>query len=207
MNTLELAIYKLKNSEVGLEEFEKWVYEEKSLEDLLPPDEYLELISLGYKTASDLYKAEKILFKIVNVEKYYEWNLRRILEKVINRTNESAKYIQLCYQFYCDGYDFLDNLGLGYGLSITVPSSNYKADEWDGLTSSEQKKLIDSMYPAVADEALKVISWLDTGKIVITGHDGSYQGIKYDDNRSDDDKKPTAYKVFEPKEKWWKFWE
>jgi hypothetical protein len=102
---------------------------------------------------------------------------------------------------YCDGYNFLDNLGLGYGLSITVPPSEYKAEEWDQLSVSDQKKLLDSMYPAVAQEAAKVINWLDTEKIKITGHDGSYQGIQYDDNRSEKDKEPTAYKVAELRKK------
>ena len=81
----------------------------------------MELISLEYKAPSDLYEAEKILLKVVDEGKYYEWNLRRILEQVIKETGGSSKYIQLCYELYCDGYNFLDNLGLGYGLSITVP--------------------------------------------------------------------------------------
>jgi len=206
LSNIETIIYKLKSREITLADFEKWIYSEKSLEEILPSDDYLELISLSYKKPSDLYEAEKILFKLVGKGKYYEWYLRNVLNKVIDRTAESASSIQLCYELYCDGYNFLDNLGLGYGLSIAVPPSEYKAEEWNQLSNSDQKKLIDSFYPAVAEEAKRVIHWLDTGKVMLTGYDETFQGIQYDDNRSEDDKKPTAYEVAKPKKKWWKFW-
>lgn len=60
-----------------------------------------------------------------------------------------------CYDLYCHGFGLLDNLGLGYGLNIKVPPSSYNAESWSELTSSEQLKLIDNLYPAVAEEAKK----------------------------------------------------
>jgi len=107
---------------------------------------------------------------------------------------------------YCDGCGFLDNLGLGYGLAVTVPRSDHSADGCDELESPEQKRLIDGFYPSVRVEAEKVISWLDTSKIVITGHDGDFQGIQYTDSRTSKEKEPTGYNVAAPTKKWWKLW-
>jgi hypothetical protein len=206
LNKHELIIYKLIAREVKIDEFEQWVYSEKELESFLGFDEYLDLISLAYKQPSSLYEAEKILKPHIDIGKYYEWYLRRILQKVIDRPVDAHKYIMQCYDMYCDGYGFLDNLGLGYGLAITVPPSEYCADSWDKLDSPEQKKLIEGFYPSVREEAEKVISWLDTRKIVITGHDGDFQGIQYSDSRTTEEKEPTGYKVATPKKKWWKLW-
>jgi len=206
LNKFELIIYKLIAREIEIKEFEQWVYSEKDLESLLCSDEYLDLTSLSYKQSSSLYEAEKILKPHIDIGKYYEWYLRRVLQKVINHPSDAHKYIEKCYDMYCDGYGFLDNLGLGYGLAVAVPPSEYSADSWDNLESPEQKKLVESFYPSVREEAEKVINWLDTGKIVLTGHDGELQGIQYTDSRTPEEKDPTAYKVATPTKKWWKLW-
>lgn len=206
MNNFELTIYKLIAKEIEISEFEQWVYSEKNLEELLNSEEYLSLISLSYKLPSSLYEAEKILKRYIDIGKYYDWYLRKVLQKIIEHPDNVHKYIEQCYDMYCDGYDFLDNLGLGYGLAITVPPSNYNTGTWDKLETHEQKNLIESFYPDIINETKKVIHWLDTKKIIITGHDGSYQGILYSDSREPEEKEPTGYKVATPTKKWWRFW-
>ena len=175
-----LIVYKLIAREIELERLEKWVYSEKNLELLLTASEYLEIISLNYQTQSSLYEAEKILRKYIDEGKYYEWSLRRGLQKIVDHSKDADKYISQCYDLYCDGYDFLDNIGLRFGLAIVVD------DEKSCLSS--HKKLLGSFYPAVADEANRVIAWLDSEEILLTGHSGEYQGIEYEDNRKADDK-------------------
>ncbi len=206
MNNFDLIIYKLIARELGLSEFEQWVYSEKELETFLSSDDYLNIISLNYKPPSALYEAEKILRTYINIGKYYEWHLRRVLQKIIDRPDDAYKYIEQCYDMYCDGYYFIDNLGLSYGLSVAVPPSNGKDCSWDMLESVEQRKLVDGFYPAIAEEAEKVIHWLESGKIVLTGHDDGYQEVGYEDNRPPEEHLPTGYKVSTPSKKWWKFW-
>lgn len=191
MNPIELVFYKLVSHEIELSDFEKWVYSESELEQTLKPDDYLEIISINYKTPSGLYEAEKVLSNYFSMGKYYEWNIRNILQKIVDKPRDVHKYIEQCYDLYCDGFNFLDNLGLGYGLGLTCPDSfNEKVDDY---------------YPQILDEVKKVVDWLDSGKIVITGHSGEYQGIEYDDSRSPEEKEPTGYKIQKVK-KWWQFW-
>ena len=191
MNPVELVFFNLVSHKIELLEFEKWVYSESKLEEILSSDDYLELISINYKTSSGLYEAEKVLSNYFSMGKYYEWNIRNILQKITDKPNDVHKYIEQCYDLYCDGFDFMDNLGMGYGLGLTCP--DYYNEE------------IDDYYPQILGEVEKVLEWLDNGKIVITGHSGEYQGIEYEDNRSVEEKEPTGYKVQESK-KWWQFW-
>ncbi len=204
MNKFNLIIYKLIAREVEINEFEQWVYSDKTLESFLSSNEYLDLISLDYKQLSSLYEAEKILRPYIDIGKYYDWYLRGILQKIIERPIDAHKYIEQCYDMYCDGYWFLENLGLGYGLAVTVPPSGYNADSWDKLELPKQKRLVESFYPSVREEAEKVIRWLDTKKIVLTGHNGDFQGIQYTDSRTPEEKEPTGYKVAIPTKKWWR---
>ncbi len=191
MNPVELVFFKLVSHEIELLEFEKWVYSESKLEEILNPNDYLKLISINYKTPSGLYEAEKVLSNYFSMGKYYEWNIRNILQKITDKPNDVHKYIEQCYDLYCDGFDFMDNLGMGYGLGLTCPDYyNEKVDDY---------------YPQILSEVEKVLEWLDNGKIVITGHSGEYQGIEYEDNRRVEEKEPTGYKVQESK-KWWQFW-
>lgn len=209
MSEFELTIYKLLSKEIEQSDFEQWVYSEKKLSETLTSDEYLELISLNFKTPSSLYDAGKILQKYIQIEKYYEWKLKNVLQKIVSRPPDAHKYIEQCYDLYCDGYYFLDDLGMGYGLAVTVPSNEDKGRASQELNAREQQQLIDKFYPGVADEARKVISWLDSGKIILTGHSEEYQGIEYQDNRTAIEKLPTRYE-YEKREistkSWWKFW-
>ncbi len=153
LNTFEEKTYKLISREVEISDFEKWIYSEKKLEKLLTYDDYLELISLTYTTPSTLYEAEKILKKYIKIEKYHEWYLRKILQKIIEHPSNVYKYISQTYDMYCDGYYFLENIGIGYGLSIEVPPSSYSAQTWEELEPIEQKVLVNSYYPNIQKEA------------------------------------------------------
>jgi len=181
LHPVELTFYKLVSKEIELNDFENWVYTETTLEQTLDSDDYLEIISINYKTPSGLYEAQKVLSKYFSMGKYYEWSIRNILHEIIAKPNDVHKYIEQCYDLYCEGFGFMDNLGLGYGLGLTCP---------DGFNDK-----VDEFYPNIAEEAERVILWLDTRKIVITGHSGEYRGIEYDDNRSPNEKEPTGYKI------------
>ena len=199
MNNFEEKVYKLISREIEVSNFEKWVYSEKELEKILTNDDYLELVSLNYTTPSSLYEAEKILKKHIEIEKYHEWYLRNILQKIIERPDNVYKYIVETYDLYCNGYNFLDNLGIGYGLGIEVPHSSYSAQSWGNLESIEQKELIDNYYPNIKKEAEKVIDWLDSKKIILTGYSGDFQGIEYKDNRNQEEKETANYGITTPK--------
>jgi hypothetical protein len=190
LNSVELVFYKLVSHQIELLEFEEWVYTESTLEKTLNPDDYLHLISINYKTPCGLYEAEKVLSNYFSMGKYYEWNLRNILQKINEKPSDVHRYIAMCYDLYCDGFWFLDNLGLGYGLGITCPNDfNGKVEDY---------------YPKILVEVEKVLGWLDSGKIIITGHSGEYQGIEYVDYRSQKEQQPTGFKPIKIK-KWWQF--
>ena len=206
LNEFDLVIYKLIFNEIEQSEFEEWVYSEKKLVELLLPEDYLDLISLNYHTPSSLYDARKILMKYIKISECYEWHLKSILLKIIDRPIDVYKYIQQCYDLYCDGYYFLDDLGLGFGLPVIAFNEEIGIKYDNKMKITTQEELIDGFYPEIIAEVEKVICWLEKGKIKITGHSGEYQGIEYDDNRTTEEKKPTAYQSVNISKSWWKFW-
>jgi len=150
----------------------------------LSAEEYLAIISLDYSRPSSRYEAEKILRQYINIGKYYEWYISRVLQKIIARPPDTYKYIEQYYQLCCSGFTFLGDLGLNYGLRIIATLKNYSSENWYELTPSEQTQLIDSFYPDVAQEAKKVLRWFRDRQIAIVDRDEANNTVNYLDNRS-----------------------
>jgi hypothetical protein len=113
----------------------------------------------------------------------------------LNKDKELPNILITFYNLYCKGYIFLDNLGLGYGLRVKVPGINNYYETWADLTEKEQLNLMNSFYPCLDTEIKKVIAWIDTGKVVLTGIKDEYNRFEYIDNRIESEKQPTGYQV------------
>lgn len=191
-------------------EFEEWLYKDKRLETILNSDDYLELISFGYKLNTAKKWLHPLLSKHIDKGEFEKRRVRKLLTKALNRDEDLPQLIMIFYDMYCKGYNFFDNLGLGYGLRVKVPGINNYEDTWDDLSETEQTNLINSFYPDLDTEIKKVISWVDTGKVVLTGIKDEYNHFEYVDNRTELEKQPTGYKVAtvqsNAQKPWWKFW-
>jgi hypothetical protein len=176
-------------------EFEQWLYADKQLETVIDSDDYLDLISFGYKSENVKYGLFRLLEKHIDKGELETRRIYGLLTKALNRDKELPKILVTFYDFYCKGYNFFDNLGLGYGLAIEVPRiENTKADTWDELTQEQQSNLLDSFYPDLETEIKKVIYWLDNRKVILTGIKNQYNHFEYIDNRTEIEKQPTGYK-------------
>ena len=177
-------------------EFEQWLYADKQLETVIDSDNYLDLISFGYKSENAKYGLFRLLEKHIDKGELETRRIYGLLTKALNRDKELPKILVTFYDFYCKGYNFFDNLGLGYGLAIEVPRiENTKADTWDELTQEQQSNLLDSFYPDLETEIKKVIYWLDNRKVILTGIKNQYNHFEYIDNRNEIEKQPTGFKI------------
>lgn len=197
------------NGDKTILEFESWLYADKRLESVLNSDDYLELISYNYKSDTSKKWLYRLFEKHIDVGEFEKRRIRKLLTKALNRDNDLPEILMAFYDLYCKGYNFFDNLGLGYGLVVEVPRvKNTSADTWNDLTKEQRHKLLDSFYPDLETEIKKIISWLDNGKVVLTGVKDENNHFKYFDNRTEIEKKPTGYEVadIEHKKPWWKLW-
>jgi len=176
-------------------EFEEWLYGDTRLESILQPEDYLELISFGYKSDTAKKCLPKLLEKHINKAELEKRRIHKLLTTALNRDKDLPQILMSFYDMYCKGYTFIDNLGLGYGLRVEVPGVNNYQETWNDLSQTEQARLLNSFYPDLDTELKKVISWLDTGKVVLTGIKDEYNHFEYIDNRTELEKQPTAYEI------------
>lgn len=208
---IKTDVFKFLHREMPLEEFEQWVYATKDLEEIFSKEDYGELLSVDYSKNSNRYDVIKLVTGYINEGEYETWKLKKLLNAVINNNGDLQQVFVDFYDLYCDGYRFLDNLGLGYGLSVVVPPSEYSSDSWEKLSEQEKKRLLASFFPGALNEVKRVLSWLKDGTIVILNEQDGLGHFKYLDQRSEEEKMPTAYIIAEPSvkgriPKWWKFW-
>lgn len=209
-NDIKKVFFETLHGDISVLEFEKWLYDNKSLEKSLTPDDYLDFISLNYKNTEAKYCLHNLIEKQISLGEYEKWRLLGLLTKALKRDNELANILMEFYDLYFNGYSFFDNLGLGYGLVVEAPYS-HGADSWDGLPENKKTELLDSFYPNIVTEIKKVIFWLENETVVPTGTRNDFDHFLFIDNRNENEKIPTAYKVdFSGKKgrskKWWEFW-
>ena len=163
---IEQQFYDTILEKVNLEDFESWVYSDKELELLLSEDEYLELISFNYKKNGSKYELVNLLSKkYVDLGEYEKWKMLNLLYAAKNRDERLPDILRQFYNLYCRGYNFLNDLGLGYGLTVDVPpSSKYKAETWEEMSETEKRELIESFYPQLQSDIERTMSWIENGK-------------------------------------------
>jgi len=133
-----------------------------------------------------------ILKQYIDYGKYETQFILKLVEEIKENSSSCPSHLKTIYQLYCSGYNFLDNLGIGYGLKLVVPYE-FDADEWEEIEEEKRKAIIDGFYPKLAEEADKVISWIKHEKVQLSGKVDERERKLYIDNRTEDEKKATAY--------------
>ena len=162
--------------------FEQWVYATPQLEKEMEADDYLDLISARYSDRTDKYEIQRVTQKYVDEGDHHTRVIKRDLRHIIDGTGNLPAILVEFYYLCCDGYGFLNTLGLDYGLNILCPPREYSADEWEDLSLDSQQKLLTSFFPDVVDEAKRILTWLNDGSLVLLGKGDDYF-CKYEDNR------------------------
>jgi hypothetical protein len=185
------------NGKVTLEEFEQWVYSNKELEAILDENDHLELISFNFKKNGAKYELVKLLSgKYIDLGEYEKWKLLNNLKTALKRDEQLGLILREFYDLYCRGYAFLNDLGLGYGLTIEVPPSpKYKVDTWEELSDSEKQELLDSFYPQLEFDIKRAIEWIENERLKFTGH------YEYEDLRTEKERVSTVWTEVDSDEK------
>ena len=223
---IKIRFYEILRNRALLSEFEEWVYEAKDLEKIISKDDYLDLISLNYNKSGAYYELCKLLKTHIDIGEFEAYKLIELLEEAKLR-NDNLPYILMeFYDLYCKGYSFLNDLGLGYGLCVDRPQiGNSSYESWDDVPEKDKKKYINNLYPEFGEEVERVLSWINTKKIVLSGIQDGNRLNEYKDYRNEEEKKSKMwYQTAEDKtrnasisrnklwdklakRKWWKFWE
>ena len=189
-NELEANYLYLREGTLSVSAFEQWVYQSKWLEKELSEEEYTALIALNYSAPSAMHEITKVLANRIGEGRLQTFKLLQLLDKVITRNGEEAEALMALCDLCGQGYHFLDDIGLGIGLLIQVPT-RYGVGSYDALNNRQKKHLVNGAYPIARELAQALKDWLICGDLELVGQ------RSYVDNRSDADKKSRVWEVVE----------
>ncbi len=141
--------------ELSSSDFEKWIYNEKTLETFFTQDIFTSILSLDYSTPSFKYSLRILVEWYVDNNKVSSLvdtrEMIKSLTSIMKRDGNEISALQEIYNFYCDWYDFLRDLAMNYGL----PSFNIETND----------KLLQNIYPDVSLDAEIIINHIISWKI------------------------------------------
>jgi hypothetical protein len=179
LSNVEAKFYALLYQDLSIKDLEEWVYTSGELESYLSATDYFEFISLDFNSKHIRSELEKIIEKYVDYGKFETLRMLDLLNKALRSDEDTGLVLITIYDLYCDGYYFLDKLGLEYGLTCLVPPNKYRVDSWEELSEEEQKELIDGFYPKIIAEINRVIQLIETKKIILTGRKDEFDRWEY----------------------------
>ncbi|MCT4618344.1 MAG: hypothetical protein N4A62_03035 [Marinisporobacter sp.] len=206
LNNLEKYCYKLFYEDFEITKFEDWVYSNKELEDIMNKDDYIDLISLDFKSRHIKSEIEKVVEKYIDYGKFEKKLILTLLYRALKSKNDLPDILMKFYYMYCHGYIFFEDLGLGYGLTCEVPPSKYTADTWYELNEEEKDEIIDTFYPKITVDIKRAIDWIENDKIVLLGTQNELEHWEFLDNRNVEEKKSNIWVEVSKDKKWWQFW-
>lgn len=165
----EKYCYDLFYGNIEISRFEAWVYSSTDLESILNQDDYLELISLDFKSHHIKYEIEKILEKYIDLGRFERQRIVSLLYDALKSKKDWPDILRRFYGMYCNGYYFFEDLGLGYGLTCEVPPSKYGVETLDELDEVQKNEIIDSFFPQIEYDINCAIDWIENSKIILTG--------------------------------------
>lgn len=206
-------------------DFEQWLYANKDLEKYLSADDYLDLISLNYKKNGVKYDLWKLLTQHIDLGEFEAYKMLGLLKDAQQKTDQLPYILIRFYDLYCKGYGFLEDLGIGFGLAVRSPRGKYSvAYSWSDLSVDQQKEVIDSFSPQLEASIERVINWIETKKIVLTGKQDGLGLYEYEDFRTPEERESQLFiRATEAdikastslgvtsldnhkSKKWWQFW-
>lgn len=185
----KLQFLKFLNDEISIEDFEQWIYTESSLEEELGDNYYLELIEFNFHKSAAKYELSKIINNIIGEGEIYLYQINQILDSIEEglKSNQDLLATSLIktYDLYCDGLDFLEGLGMGYGLYIQTAPEDFHKWEWNKLTEEEKKEVMSALkFDDIPRQVREIKNWLNNGEVIITGKINDLGHLEFIDNRS-----------------------
>lgn len=168
VDEIESQFFRFLAGELPIKEFEQWIYSTPQIEDYLGESAYLEFISFHFQQPAANLELTKLVFKYVSPGKFYNWQVKRLLESLLNGTLDSVDIFEKLYDMYIKGYYFLQNIGIQYVLGIDDIPRLAEQHLWDESEFFRHRKILDNyLTTSMRDEIVLLLGALESGEIKI----------------------------------------
>jgi len=195
VNTIRRVYYDYLDDASKLVELENFVYSNEWIREVLGEDDYLDLISINFRARDVRFQLGEILIKHVGWAEHQKEILLSDLKAILADSERTPQILGSLYDKYCDGYYFLNDLGLGYGLCCASPHIDGKFyDSWEDLNTEQQQRILRSFLPQLKSDVRRALEWMESGKIVLVSKRDELNRMEFEDFRTVEEKQSTVWK-------------
>ena len=163
-DTTKQIFFRLLDGDFSVKDFEQWVYRHSdNLENELPTDLHLDLISFGYNQKDSFFQLKEKITPYIETDEFNIWRTKKILTDIVEQRVDLVTATRKLRDIYFDtGENFIPvTLGIGYESELDdVPTpSEYK--QWDSKELKEKLKKVDWYKDDIVREAKEFLATLD----------------------------------------------
>ena len=183
-SNISTQFYRFHEGTLSLADFEQWLYEkEAAVAAEVSPELHQQLLQFNYRSKYAEAEFHKLFIAPMDWQCYEYWRLYRLLDSIIQKDAFYADSLASVYELYCQGYTFLEQLALGYGLRL-VAGFDREITDWQKVPEVDKLRLLGHDYEKVATAAEQVKNWLKKEQIVLTGKRyGELNRLEFEDKR------------------------
>jgi hypothetical protein len=196
---IENQLFSVLNREISVKEFEQWVYQTGDLEEELSEDDYYDLISFNYNLLDAFDSLYDLLIDLVGFPQFEHYRLSYQLNLIIEKEGLWENAIEIFHGDYIEKYNFLEPF---FSLHFMIQDNH----EYYPQFNENKTELIDEIYVLAKKEALQLLIFLNSRKIIIKDYkEHRRHGENYFDYRTKEEKAKPFFDVKQTKN-WWEFW-
>jgi hypothetical protein len=195
---IENQFFKILNKEIPIEEFEQWVYATDELETVLSEHDYLNLIAFSFDQLNAFDYLEDLLIGIIDFPKFEKYRLIYQLNIIIEKAALWKNAVETLHGDYINSYNFLEPF---FSIHFMIEDNH----EFYPQLNENRHQLIEDMYVLAKKEAIQLLDYLNSDKIIIKGREGHRKGTNYIDNRTKEEKARPFFDIKQTKN-WWEYW-
>ncbi|WP_418637862.1 barstar family protein [Winogradskyella sp.] len=122
INPNRIKFYQFLNDDLTLESFEKWIYENKELENIIPEDHYNDLLAFNFKSREVKNYIKSVIKKHFDWKEYEKWRTIELLKKIKSGKIEIVLATRKLRQLYLEQEEEIKRPFLSIGLTIGYES-------------------------------------------------------------------------------------
>ncbi|WKK83579.2 barstar family protein [Marivirga arenosa] len=122
INPNRIKFYQFLNDDLSLESFEKWIYENKELENTIPEDHYNDLLAFNFKSREVKKYIKSVVKKHFDWREYEKWRTVELLKKIKSGKVEIVLATRKLRKLYLEQELEIKRPFLSIGLAIGYES-------------------------------------------------------------------------------------
>ena len=144
-------------------DFETWLYGSGDLESVLPPDEYLDLLSADYKRPAGALAAQELVEALLDTRRpnvVAKYRIELLCEAMLTGRVDLLFGLREIVQFYYQGYTFIPDVFIGLESETdTVPDSHHY-HQWEHAALALQLERLEWYRPQLLLELQNLVASL-----------------------------------------------